>query len=125
MSRFARTPVRLGLAAATATGLVAAGITGAQAAAHRPAAVQGAVLKATIDSGQLTLNGDTTFPAGRLYLTLKAVGKESELAVVNLHAGFTFKELRSDIRTFGESFDKQGNPSKAGLRALNLAINHA
>jgi hypothetical protein len=124
MSRFARTPVRLGLAAATATGLVAAGVTGAQAAAHRPAAAQGAVLHATIDNGKLSLNGDTTFPAGRLALTVKAVDKESEVEVVNLHPGFTFKDARDDLRTFGQSFDKQGNPSKQGLKALNHLINH-
>jgi hypothetical protein len=124
MSRLKRTSVRIGLAAVSATGLVAAGMSGAQAAPHRPAAASGAVLKATIEGGKLTLSGDTTFPAGRLALSLKAVDKESEVEVVNLHPGFTLKDARNDLMTFGSSMDKNGNPSKKGLKALNHLINH-
>lgn len=124
MSRIVRTSVRVGLAAATASGLIAAGMSGAQAAPHHPAAVQGATLKAVIDGGKLTLNGDTTFPAGRLALSLKAVGKESEVEVVNLHPGYMFKDARHDLSTFGASYDKNGNPSDKGLKALRHLIAH-
>lgn len=128
MSGFVRTSVRAGLAAATATGLATglavAGMSVAQAAPHHPAAVQGASLTGTVNNHKLTLTGDTTFPAGRLNLTVKAVDHESTVAVVNLHPGFTFKDARNDLRTFGESLDKQGNPSKAGLKALNNLIAH-
>lgn len=124
MSQIVRTSVRVGLAAATVTGLVAAGMVTAQAAPHRPAAAQGAALKGVIENGKLTLTGDTAFPAGRLALTLKAVDKESLLQVVNLHPGYTFKDARADIRTFGESFGPNG-PSKKGLKAFNHALNHS
>jgi hypothetical protein len=124
MSQIVRASVRVGIAAAAATGLVAGGMSVAQAAAHRPAAVDNPSLRGTFENHKLTLTGETAFPAGRLTLTVKAVDHESELSVVTLHPGYSFKDLRDDIRAFGESFDRQGNPSKAGLKALNHAINH-
>ena len=123
MSQLVRTSVRVGLAAATAAALAAAGMVGAQAAPHRPAATQGAVLKGVIENGKLTVTGDTTFPAGRVALTLKAVDKESLISIVNLHPGYTFKDARDDIRTFGQSFGKNG-PSKQGLKAFHRVLNH-
>jgi len=123
MSQIMRTSVRVGLAAATVTGLVAAGMVTAQAAPHHPAATNQSSLKGVIENGKLTVTGDTAFPAGRLNLTLKAVDKESVLQIVNLHPGFTFKEARDDIRTFGESFGPNG-PSKKGLKAFNHLLDH-
>ena len=53
---------------------------------------------------------------------MTAVDKESEVEVLRLHSGYTFQELRSDIKAFGASYNKQGQPSKAGLSHLRHAI---
>ena len=111
------TSVRLGVAAVAIS--VAAGGVAADAA---PQAPSGAMLKATINNGQLTVVGDTTFPAGRLAVSLTAVDREGVVDVMTLHPGYTFNDLRNDVRAFGASFNKQGQPSKSGLRHLRHAI---
>src|SRR4051794_16760825 len=123
MGRQSKSVARLAVAAAAATGLVVTGVPGAQAAPHRAAASTTPSISGTIENHHLTLSGNTSFGAGRLDVTLKAVDHEGELAVVNLHPGYSFKDARDDIRTFGESFGKNG-PSKKGLKALNHVINH-
>jgi hypothetical protein len=104
----------------TAAGsLIAAGIA-AQAAPQAPSTTP--TVKATVANGKLTVVGDTSFPAGRLDVSLTAVDKESEIAVMTLHKGYTFQDLRNDVKAFGASFNKQGQPSQAGLRHLRHAI---
>jgi hypothetical protein len=107
--------------AGAATGLVAAGV-GASAAQQAPTATPS--VQATIANGKLTVVGDTTFPAGRLNVSLTAVDHESEITVLTLHTGYTFQDLRNDVGAFGASYNNQGQPSQAGLRHLRHAINH-
>jgi hypothetical protein len=106
---------RLTVVSAAATAVVAATV-GATAAPQVP--TRAPTLKATIQNGKLAVVGSKTFPAGRLNVSLTAVDKESEIAVVTLHKGYTFQNLRHDIAAFGASFDQNGQPSQSGLRHL-------
>ena len=114
-----RSPTRQLTVAGVVAGLVAAGF-GAQAAPQAPTTTP--TLKATVASGKLTLAGETSFPAGRLDLSLTAVDKESEVSVLTLHNGYTFQAFRNDLQAFGASYNQQGQPSQAGLRHLRHAI---
>ncbi len=116
-----RGSLRLAVASAAAIATVAATV-GATAAPQ--ARTTTPTLKARIANGNLTLAGATTFPAGRLALSLTSVDKESEVAVATLHPGYTFQDLRHDIATFGASFDQNGQPSQAGLSHLRHAISN-
>jgi len=113
--------VRLTVASVAGVALVTTA-AGAVAAPQAPTTTPS--LKATIANGTLTVVGDTTFPAGRLDVSLTSVDKESEITVLTLHTGYTFQDLRKDVGAFGASFNQQGQPSQAGLRHLRHAINH-
>lgn len=122
MSRTTRTTAQVAVAGIAIAGLVGAGA--AAFASPRVAAASGTpTLKATIADHQLTLKGDTTFAAGRVNLSLTA-DKDSEIAVMEMADGYTFKELRKDIRIFGENVFGPGGNKDKGLRHLNHAINH-
>jgi hypothetical protein len=105
--------------AASAASLVAAG-AGAYAAPQAPTTTP--TLKATIANGKMTVVGNTSFPAGRLDVSLTAVDKESEVSILTLHQGYTFQDFRSDLKAFFSSYNKQGQPSKAGLQHLRHVI---
>ena len=126
MSRFARTSVRLALAAASATGLVVAGMPGAQAAPHRPAARSGAVLHVAITDHHLYVDGPTTIAAGRVHISLedaRAKG-DASVSVIRLNIGYTWSDLRSDLKVaFTNLFGPNGNKKK-GLKHLNHAIDN-
>jgi hypothetical protein len=111
--------IRRIVAGAGIAGLAMAGAA-AQAAPQAPGTTP--TLQATVANGQLTVAGDTSFPAGRLDVSLTATDKESEVDVLTLHPGYTFKNLRDDVQAFGKSFNNQGKPSKSGLRHLRHAI---
>lgn len=107
--------------AASAVGLVAGG-AGAFAAPNAPSATP--TLKATIANHKLTVVGSSSFAAGQLDVSLTAVDTESEVGVFRLHPGYTFQALRNDVQAFGASYNKQGQPSKAGLKHLRHAISN-
>jgi hypothetical protein len=123
MTRSFRNSVGFAAAAGAAVGLVGLGAGVAAGAPHAHAAkAKTPSLKVTI-SKHLKLTGPRSFQAGRVKLSLKAVGNEREVEVVSFKHGYTFKDLRSDLLTFGAS-EQNGPPTKAGLRALNHAVNH-
>lgn len=121
MSRTTRTTAQVAVAGLAIAGLVSAG-TGAFAAPRVAAASGTPTLTAKVADHQLTVKGDTTFAAGRVKLSLTA-DKDSEIEVIQLASGYTWKELRADIAAFGRSFGPNG-PSKSGLRHFNHALNH-
>lgn len=122
MSRRIRHSVGLVAAAGAAVGLVGFGAGTAASASHSGAVASTPKLKVTI-SKSLKLSGPRTFRAGRVALSLRAVGGEREVEVVSFKKGYTFKDLRADLLAFGES-EGQNGPTKAGLRHLNHAVNH-
>jgi hypothetical protein len=123
MTRSIRNSVGLAAAAGAAVGLVGLGAGVAAGTPHTHAAkAKTPSLKVTI-SKHLKLTGPRSFQAGRVKLSLKAVGNEREVEVVSFKHGYTFKDLRADLLAFGES-EGQNGPTKAGLRHLNHAVNH-
>jgi len=123
MTRSVRNYVGFAAAAGAAVGLVGLGAGVAAGTPHVHAAkAKTPTLKVTI-SKQLKLVGPRKFHAGRVALSLKAVGGEREVEVVSFKHGYTFKDLRADLLAFGES-EGQNGPSKAGLRHLNHAVKH-
>ena len=86
------------------------------------AAPAGTVIHVAITDHGMYVDGPTTFPAGRLHLTVDASGKERGVAVGFLHPGYTFKDLRDDIRTLGENLFAPGGNKKKGLKAENHFI---
>ncbi len=129
MSRIVRTSVRVGLAAAAATGLVAGGITVAQAAPHHAAASSSSStpsLRVAITDKGFYVDGPKTFPAGRVHVSLDnaRAKKEAEVEVLQLGAGYRWTELRSDYKTMVTNlFAPHGNKKK-GLKALNHIIDN-
>ena len=128
MFRIVRTSVRVGLAAAAATGLVVSGIGTAEAVPLRAAASSGATaLHVAITDNDLYLDGPTTFPAGRVNLSLEDARSKGQatVEVFQLASGYHWKDLRSDIRVAGQNlFNPNGGNKKKGLKALNHAIDH-
>jgi hypothetical protein len=122
MSRTTRTTAQVAVAGMAIAGLVSAG-TGAFASSGVAAASGTPTLKATIADHQLTLKGDTTFAAGRVDLSLTA-DKDSEINVIRMAKGYSFKDFRADINAFGQNVYGPGGDKEAGLRHLNHAINH-
>jgi hypothetical protein len=127
MSRFKRTSVRLGLTAVATTALVAGGLTGAQAALQ-PADTASTV--PTIHVAQtdkaMYLEGSTSFPAGRLRVTLEdaKVKHGAVVAIWKLATGYTWKAMRHDFDVMAANlFGPNGNKKK-GLKHLNHLINN-
>ena len=128
MSRIMRTSVRVGLAAATVTGLVAGGITVAQAAPHRPAASSSSTpsLRVAITDKGFYVDGPKTFPAGRVHVSFDnaRTKREAEIMAIQLGSGYRWTDLRSDYKTMVTNlFAPHGNKKK-GLKALNHIIDN-
>jgi hypothetical protein len=121
-----RTPRNaLGLAAAAAATIaVIGGGTGAAASAESHHSVaRTPTLSITASKTGFQLSGPRTFRAGRVNLTLKAVGGDRTVQVASFKKGFTFTKLRAALLAFGEGQGQTGE-SKAGLTALNDAVAH-
>jgi hypothetical protein len=123
MSRTLRTTIGLAVAATTAVGLVGAGSGAAVTATHTRAAVAPTPKLTVTMHKHYTVKGPKTFAPGRVSLVAKAVGAEREVDVVSFKKGYTFKHFAKDVGTFGAS-DGPNGPSKAGLKALNRAVDH-
>src|SRR5947208_838547 len=80
------------------------------------------VVARTSKSG-FVVHGARTFPAGRLPVTVSAVGGDREVGIGRIHSGYSFQQVRQDLTTFGQSFGRNG-PSKKGLRALNRVVDN-
>ena len=110
-----------------AAGLVATTGIAAQAVPLAPAATSsGTVLHVAITDNALYLDGPTTFPAGRVSVTLEDAKSKggAAIAIGRLATGYHWKDLRSDVRTFGQNLFGPGGNKKKGLKALNHAIDH-
>lgn len=109
--------------AATVATLGFGGLTLAPEVAN--AAPAGTVINVAITDHGMYVKGPTTFPAGRVHLSIDAAGKDRCTAVGILHPGYSFQDLRDDIRTLGENlFGPNGNKKK-GLKAENHFIANA
>jgi hypothetical protein len=82
-------------------------------------------LHITISKGHFKVAGPRTFAAGRVALTLTAVGNEREVEVGSLKKGYTFKDVRADLTAFGEKQGSgpNGSTPKSALKHLNRVIN--
>jgi hypothetical protein len=121
-----RTARAIGLSATglAAVALVGAGAGAAFSAPHLAPHARSAVahtphLKVTISKKKSTVKGPTTFAAGRVALTLKAVGKEEESSIVQLSKRVTFKSIRADVGTFFQA-DGSGPGGSTPKSALKL-----
>jgi len=112
--------VRGALAATSAGALIVAGFGSIPTAS----AATGTTLRVAVTKHGLYLNGPTTFPAGRVKLVVDAAGKSRSVEVIRLHAGYSFHDFRSDIRTVGENLFAPGGNRKKGLKTLNYVISH-
>src|SRR4051794_27719918 len=99
MPRVTRKAIVLTVAATTAAGLMSVGTTGAEAA-RQAAPDQNAVLHVKINKNGTQISGPTSFAAGRVKLSVEAVGKDRGAEIIQLHSGYTFSDLRADIKKF-------------------------
>jgi hypothetical protein len=127
MSAIMRASVRVGLATVAAAGLVASGFTSAQAVPMRPADTSsGTVLHVAITDKDMYVDGPTSFPAGRVQITLDNAKSKggAGVSIGQLASGYHWADLRSDLKTaFGNLFAPHGNKKK-GLKALNHVIDN-
>ena len=128
MSRVLRTWVRVGLAAGAVTALVASGMGAAEAVPIRAASSSssGTTLHVAITDRDIYIDGPTSFPAGRVQITLENAKSKGQagVSVGRLAAGYHWADLRSDLKTtFANLFAPHGNKKK-GLKALNHLIAH-
>jgi len=128
MSRFVRTSVRVGLAAAAASGLAVSAIGTAEAVPVRPAATSSSVpaLHVAVTDNGFYVDGPSTFPAGRVQVSFDnaRTKAEAETEVFQLASGYHWADLRSDFKTMAPNlFAPHGNKKK-GLKALNHIISH-
>jgi len=86
------------------------------------AAPAGTVIRVAITDHGMYVNGPTTFPAGRVHLSIDASGKERGVAIVMLHPGHTFHEVKSNLKVAFENLFAPNGHKKKGLKYLNLAI---
>jgi hypothetical protein len=124
MSRILRSSLGLAVVATAAVGLVGSG-AGAAVSAPRPHVSLASTpkLNVTISKKNFKVSGPTTFSAGRVALSLTAVGGERLMDIVSFKNGYTFKHFRSDLAAFGASEGPMG-ASKSGLKHLNNAVKH-
>jgi hypothetical protein len=81
------------------------------------AAPAGTVINVAITDHGMYVDGPTTFPAGRVHLSIDASGKGRCAAIGLLHSGYSFQDLRDDIRTLGENLFGPNGSKKKGLKA--------
>ncbi|MBV9292649.1 MAG: hypothetical protein JO222_09380 [Frankiales bacterium] len=111
-----------------AVGLAMGGlvVTGVPAAIAAPHTAPGTTITVAITRHNVYVDGPTTFPAGRLNVTLDSGRKNgATYAVVGFKTGYTFHDFRHDLGiAFQNLFAPNGN-TKKGLKYLNKAINHS
>jgi hypothetical protein len=124
MARNSVRAIGMSATALAAVALVGAGAGAALSAPHSAPHARSAVahtphLKVTISKTKSTVKGSTTFAAGRVALTLKAVGKEEESSIVKLSKRVTFPSIRADVGTFFHE-DGSGPGGSTPKSALKL-----
>jgi hypothetical protein len=122
------TRIRPMLAAGAAALVTCALVAGGGAAAsgspqHHHATKPTPKLSVTMSKKKFLVSGPHTFQAGWVKISLKAVGGDFTLQLASFKKGYTFADLRADLTTFGMGQGQTGE-SKAGLVALNHAVNH-
>ena len=109
-----RTAQRLTTAVSVATLAFGALTVAPEMASATPA---GTVISVAITDHGMYVDGPTTFPAGRVHLSIDASGKDRGVAIALLSPGYTFQDFRDDVRTLGENLFGPGGNKKKGLRA--------
>jgi len=84
----------------------------------------GTTIKVAITDHGLYYNGPTTFAAGRLHLIVDAAGGDRGAAVGRLAPGYSWHDLRQDLKVAFNNLFAPGGNQKKGLRHLNHMINH-
>jgi hypothetical protein len=81
-------------------------------------------LAVTISKTHFKVTGPKTFQAGRVAISLTAVGAERTVEVGSLKKGYTFKDVRADLLAFGEKdgTGKNGSTPASALKHLNRVI---
>lgn len=115
-----RTTARILTTAASVMALGFGGVTLVPEVAS--AAPAGTVINVAITDHGMYVDGPTTFPAGRVHLSIDASGKDRGVAIVMLHPGYTFQDAKDDIRTLGENLFAPNGNKKKGLKAENHLI---
>jgi hypothetical protein len=124
MSRTFRQSVGVSAAAIAAVGLIgAASGTALSAPQAHHALAHTPKLSITMSKKHFTLTGPTSFRAGRVAVSLKAVGGDRTIEFVSFTKGYSFAHLRADLEAFGKGQGAMGE-TKAGLRHLNNAVRH-
>ena len=125
MTRNTSRLIRVGAAAAAVAGLVLAGMPGAQAAPQRASSAQ-TTLHVAITDKALYVDGPTSFPAGQVHLIFENARSKAdgETAIFRLAPGYSWSDLRADIKTVGENLFAPHGDKQKGLKALNHAIAH-
>lgn len=122
-----RRVLSLGMAVGTAAVLVGAGSGVALSApkAHQ-ALASTPTISVTISKTHFKVSGPRTFQAGRVAISLTAVGNERTFGIASLKPGYTFKDVRSDLLAFGkkQGSGKNGSTPKSALKHLNRVINN-
>lgn len=114
---------RAAVAAATATLLAGAGTAIAPVASATPSS--GTTINVAITDHGMYVDGPTTFPAGRVHLSIDAVGKERGIELIYLDPGYTFQDLRSDLKIAFNNLFGPGGHKKRGLRHLRHVFDNA
>lgn len=106
-------------------GLLTTGALGAQASPARTTG-SGVTLHVAITDKALYVDGPATFPAGQVHLMFEnaRAKADGEVAVFQLAAGYSWSDLRADIKTVGENLFAPHGDKQKGLKALNHAIAH-
>jgi hypothetical protein len=114
------------VARATCATAVVASLVGVGLAATSASADinPGTDLKVAITKYGLYLNGPTTFPAGRLKLTVDASGGERGVEIIAFKSGYSFQDFRGDLKIAFQNLFAPNGDKKKGLRHLNKAIDH-
>jgi hypothetical protein len=122
-----RSTIALGIAASIAAVLVSAGpgISLSAASTHASLAPT-PKLVVTISKQHFVVTGPRKFQAGRVAISLVAVGGQRTVEVGSLKHGYTFKDVRADLLAFGskQGSGPNGSTPPAALKALNRVINN-
>jgi hypothetical protein len=125
MTRTTRVAVSMSAVAIAAVGGITTGAVAAPGPLHahaHAAAAATPTLHATISKHGLKLKGDRSIEASRVTVSLKAKGKERELAIAKFKKGYSFKALVRDETYFFKHGGGNGQPTKKALARLHRAI---
>ncbi|MBV9486382.1 MAG: hypothetical protein JO246_10020 [Frankiaceae bacterium] len=119
-----RTRMSVGVAVAATTSLALVGVSAGSAisAPHATKTIAATPkLKVKVSKHKFKVHGPSAFQPGTVALTGIGKGGNGAFEIVRLKHGYTYHQLRQDIKTFGASYGPKG-PSKSGLKAFHRAL---